>query len=210
MLLQLNLREGQGNSPPFLGLLKEIHGEGECEAARQMFGKPIHQFVCLVQATEAESDGGRPAVLQTGVWELRARLKVLGQSTEQSWWWWCWWWWWGGGSGERGEDRQGGGGGVPQLGQGVGALRSRNGMVSVKSRPWPGEAGHYPGYGAGCSPGSAQSKPGSAGESGCFCCGCGEGGHIVPGCGAPENSQEVIQGLVRRVGWRVRGDRERA
>ncbi|CAL9698069.1 unnamed protein product [Knipowitschia caucasica] len=202
MLLKLNLREKRGNPPLFLDLLKEIREEEECEAARQKFKKPVRQFVRSIQTTETDGEDSQPTELQNEVQELKAKLKALNQQSKER----------KKGSNERKKDGLDKGDEIQQLKQEVNTLKSQIRVMSVKPKPHPKETSHYlrPKVESNhkLTHHSSNARPKSTKESDYFCYRCGEKGHIAPNCTAPENSQKVIQKLIRQVRGGAEGKTE--
>uniref|UniRef100_A0A8C8DU84 ribonuclease H n=1 Tax=Oryzias sinensis TaxID=183150 RepID=A0A8C8DU84_9TELE len=81
--------------------------------------------------------------------------------------------------------------------------------MSVKPKTYTTDTGYYPKYKTEYSAKPAQSKPNNTKESDYFCYHCGENGHIAPKCTAPENSQKVIQKLIRQARRGTDAPRER-
>ncbi|XP_036066423.1 paraneoplastic antigen Ma3 homolog [Oryzias melastigma] len=185
LLLQLNLRERQSDPPSFLNLLKEIREEEEHELARQKLKKPSKQYVRTVQTTETEPEKDHSMDLQNEVRELKEKLKALNKQTDKK------------GSKETKKvipeaDE------VQQLRREVKALRNQINVMSVKSKHNARDTSHYPKFKTEQSARPTQPKSKIPKDSEYFCYRCGENGHIAPKCTAPENSQKVIQKLIRQ------------
>lgn len=200
MLLQLRIRERNGNPPTFLTLLREVMEEEGRQSARQSHVSHMRpQRVRTVQAgKEKESESASRTELLAQIQELREQLEQKSHLQPQppfdaSF----------KGSKEKQKPKTESQSELQALREQVKALENKMSVMAVKytsdprqkHTPQPHQQktapGHKPAHSRVFSPRQDNDE--------FFCYRCGENGHIATRCTAPENLQKVIRKLIRLV-----------